>query len=237
MLPKVSIIIPFYNCPFVDQAIQSAVHQTYPNLEIIVVNDGSISYADKIVPFMKKIRLIEKNNGGTASALNIGIQHAVGDYIAWLSSDDLYYPNKIARQLAFMYSYSASISFTNFDHIDSLNNVTARSVNLVFPNFLELYRECLLRNPINGSTVMIKKELLSTLGGFNQALPYTHDYDLWIRAIVAGYTPYYLNDSLTMYRIHGRMGTILHRPAIDREVELIQGQYANDIKAYIKSLC
>ena len=70
MGPKVSIIIPFYNCPYVDQAIKSALDQTYENIEIVVIDDGSTNYTEKSMPFKDKIIYIRKENGGIATALD-----------------------------------------------------------------------------------------------------------------------------------------------------------------------
>lgn len=84
MEPKVSIVIPFYNCAYIEQAVHSAIHQTYPHIEVIVVDDGSTEHVERLQPFMDSIRYIRKENGGTATALNEGIKHATGDYFVWL---------------------------------------------------------------------------------------------------------------------------------------------------------
>ncbi len=91
-LPKVSIIIPVYNGEkYVSLAIESALRQTYSNLEIIVVNDGSTDKTDKICrSYGNKIRYIKKENGGVSTALNVGIDNMTGEYFSWLSHDDLY---------------------------------------------------------------------------------------------------------------------------------------------------
>ncbi|WP_328097470.1 glycosyltransferase family A protein [Peribacillus frigoritolerans] len=78
-----SIIVSFFNCPYIDEALESLMNQTYKNIEIIVVNDGSTIYSDKIIPYLDKIIYIEKGNGGTACALNMGIRNATGDYLCW----------------------------------------------------------------------------------------------------------------------------------------------------------
>ena len=100
---KVSIIIPVYNgSNFIKQSIKSAINQTYKNIEIIVVNDGSTDNGrtENIVKeFGDKVRYICKKNGGVASALNLGIKEATGEYISWLSHDDIYKPNKIEKQI------------------------------------------------------------------------------------------------------------------------------------------
>ena len=101
--PKVSIVIPAYNAAnYLAQAIDSALSQTYNNVEIVVVNDGSKDdgeteriakmYGDRIV-------YISKENGGSSSALNCGIRAMSGEWFSWLSHDDLYYPNKIEDQI------------------------------------------------------------------------------------------------------------------------------------------
>ena len=113
--PLVSVVIPFYNCPYVGEAIESVLFQTYPNIEIVVVDDGSTRYAAALQPYRRQIRLVRKANGGTASALNAGIRHAHGEYIAWLSADDLYYTRKFAKQIPWMMRHRLPFSFTNFD--------------------------------------------------------------------------------------------------------------------------
>ena len=99
--PLVSIVIPVYNgANYVAEAIESALKQSYKNIEIIVVNDGSTDNTEKIVKkYGDKIRYFYKENGGVASALNFGIKNMKGEYFSWLSHDDIYYPNKIERQI------------------------------------------------------------------------------------------------------------------------------------------
>jgi teichuronic acid biosynthesis glycosyltransferase TuaG len=225
MLPKVSIVIPFYNCPYINQAIYSALLQTYPNVEVIVVSDGSWMHINKLQPFLNRIRYIHKSNGGTASALNTGIMNATGAYIAWLSSDDVFYPKKLANQMSFMLAHKALISFTNYDLINSEGHITQRSVGVRFPNVIKFYKRLIAGNTINGCTTIMKKELLTRFGLFNEALPFTHDYDLWLRIILERIDFYYLEDTLVKYRVHEHMGTKLNALAIAREIEQTKSRY------------
>lgn len=236
MYPRVSIIIPFYNDPYIEQAIVSALGQTYPNIEIIVVDDGSTMHQEKIGPFLSRVHYLGKANGGTASALNHGIRMASGEYIAWLSSDDMFYPDKVERQLHFMTIHNAFISYTSFDEIDAYNNVTGRNVTTRFTNYAEFIRSFANFDPINGCTVMMKKDLFSYIGLFDEGLLYTHDYDLWIRTLLGRFKIYYLNESQTMYRWHGEMGSKKHWPAIVNEIGQIQARYRDRLLEYAHQL-
>lgn len=225
MNPLVSIIIPFYNCPYIEQAIVSALRQTYRRIEIIVVDDGSTIHADKIRPFMSRIRYLGKANGGTATALNHGIRMSSGQYIAWLSSDDMFYPDKVKKQVHFMLRHQSSLGFSAFDEIDSHNNVTGKHIAARYLNTSEFIRALATVNPINGCTVMLRRDLLSRIGTFNEDFPFTHDYELWLRAAANGVHMHFLDEPLTMYRVHGGMGTQRHWAAIQNEVAHLQAHY------------
>lgn len=102
--PKVSIIVPMFNAErFVAQTLDSLVKQTFPNIEIIVVNDGSTDNSKRVVDhfsFDRRLRYLEKPNGGTGSALNAGHAVARGDYLTWCSADNIYFPNFVATLCA-----------------------------------------------------------------------------------------------------------------------------------------
>jgi glycosyltransferase involved in cell wall biosynthesis len=223
-LSKVSIIVPFYNCPYIDQALDSLLNQTYREIEIIVVNDGSTRHAEKIIPYSHKIKYIEKENGGTASALNAGIRHAAGDYICWLSSDDIYHNEKTEIQLAFMKEKNASFSYTNFSSIDENGARVTPSLGVYSPDRLEFLKRMTRGNIINGCSVMIHKTVFECIGIFNEALPYTHDYDLWIR-IIQHFDVHYVPQSLLFYRVHNEMGSKKHVAAIKKELQFVMKRH------------
>jgi teichuronic acid biosynthesis glycosyltransferase TuaG len=220
---KVSIIIPFYNCPYIDQAINSALGQTYKDIEVIVVDDGSTQYVNKIQPFKNRINYIRKENGGTASALNTGLRHATGTYFAWLSSDDMFINNKIEKQLAFMQRKRAKISYSAFKTINERNIV----VNEIHSKQMRIaqFRKMLLRGcPVNGCTVMAEIELIKSVGLFNERLRYAQDYEMWCRISLK--TPmYYLGEPLVLYRVHSRMGSVNFPSELAKESQKIQNKY------------
>ncbi|MFC7394379.1 glycosyltransferase [Scopulibacillus cellulosilyticus] len=234
-MDKVSIIIPFYNDPYVDRAIKSALDQTYENKEIIVVNDGSTSYTEKIKPYLDKIVYIEKENGGTASALNTGIKRATGDYFSWLSSDDLYEAVKIERQLAFMKGLNASISYCNYYLINEEDKVISHPAGIGTSDkkfFLEyMLNGCI----INGCTVMVKMSVFNEVGLFDESLNYTQDYDMWLR-ILEFYDFYYLDQPLVKYRVHKGMGSQRHRREIPKEIRLVKYRHRKKLYSLIQEI-
>ncbi len=117
--PLVSIIIPVYNgANYLSEAIDSALAQTYKNIEILVINDGSNDHGatEKIAKsYGDKIRYFSKENGGVATALNLGIKKMKGEYFSWLSHDDIYYPNKVAVQVEVMDGRNDIVLLSNWD--------------------------------------------------------------------------------------------------------------------------
>lgn len=234
-MAKVSIVIPFYNCSYVDRAIDSALNQTYKDIEVIVVNDGSTAHIDKVIPFFRKIKYVEKENGGTASALNTGIAHVTGSYFSWLSSDDVYDPNKIERQLDFMRNYEAKACYTPFYLINSNDKITSPPIATSFSTRSQFVKRMMKGNFINGCTVMLATEVLDDIGTFNESLLYTHDYDLWAR-ICLKYPFYYLNEPLLNYRVHDGMGSKKFAREQKREIRLVRYMHQVKLRQLYKSL-
>ncbi|MBP2002143.1 glycosyltransferase involved in cell wall biosynthesis [Paenibacillus shirakamiensis] len=231
VFPKVSVIIPFYNCKYVNQAIESVLQQTYPHVEIIVVDDGSTSNQELIEPYKHRIRYLYKPNGGTASALNYGIAHATGQYFAWLSSDDRFLPNKLEQQLGFMYKKGAAASFTAYYYIDDTGSRTGE-VHNIFKTRQEFYEVLLKGCPINGCSVMLHMNVFKQVGVFDEERLYTHDYDLWVRVLEI-YTFEYLDELLLEYRVHGTMGTLTHWDEIMQDMQVIQQKHGNILNRLI----
>ena len=226
--PLVTVIIPFYNCSYVAQAIESVLSQTYPHIELIVVNDGSNKNLHLITPYLSKITYIEQTNKGVASALNQGIKHAKGEYLVWLSSDDLISPHKIEHQLNFMQENNALISFTKFNIIDKDNRITQYNVGKSFENDVEILQTLQEFNPINGCTVMLSKEIIKKIGIFDENLKYAQDYDYWIRTALH-FPIHYFHMTLTNYRVHDAMGSIRFNKEQQFEFHSVRSKYKNII--------
>lgn len=185
--PLVSIIIPVYNgANYMKEAIDSALEQTYQNIEIIVVNDGSKdkgktdtiarSYGDKIRYFLKE-------NGGCGSALNFGIAQMQGTYFSWLSHDDKYYPYKIEHQINVLSSLhdKNTIIYGGYELINTKSETT-NTVHLdtTYPlDKLNTRLFPLLRGLIHGCSLLIPAIYFTEIGVFDETLPSTQDYALW----------------------------------------------------------
>lgn len=209
-MKKVSIIIPVYNgANYMREAIDSALAQTYKNLEVIVVNDGSNdkgqtseiakSYGDKII-------YIEKENGGVSTALNIGIKKSTGDYISWLSHDDLYYPEKIEKQIAELEKYDDhTIIYSDYDFIDG-NGVKYDTVYLDHETLIKKPDYAIFRGAISGTTLLIPKKAFDEYGLFDEKLRCVQDYLKWYE-MLDSYKFVHLAAVLGAARVHDRQVT------------------------------
>jgi teichuronic acid biosynthesis glycosyltransferase TuaG len=231
--PTVSIVIPFYNCSYVDQAIRSALNQSYSNVEVVVIDDGSTKEVERLTPFLNQINYFRKENGGTASAVNEGIKRASGDYIAWLSSDDYFDHLKIEKQLDYMLRRRAKASFHNYDVINQTNEVLLPCIGKRFTNAEEIYHTFLTINPVNGCSIMVHKDVFRDIGYFSTKFKFTQDFEMWNRMLINGYVIYYLDEVLLKYRSHPESGTSKHSDKLKKEVSIIKQHYHHKILQYL----
>lgn len=199
---KVSVIIPFYNnIQWLEEAIESVYSQTYSNYEIIVVNDGSKEdMSDFIHKYSADLILINKNNGGPASARNIGIDRAQGEYIAFLDSDDLWLKNKLEVQMKYMERTSAEISHTAYSTFGAGKRYTSSPYITSGKAYPKILAKCVIATP----TVIIKTDILKqdkTLR-FNEEMRYGQDYYLWIHCSTK-YNIHVIDESLSLVRMRG----------------------------------
>lgn len=202
----VSICIPVFNgSNFLRSAIESALNQTYPHIEVIVVNDGSSDEGrtDSIArSFGSRIRYIEQKNKGVAGALNTAIDAARGQYFAWLSHDDIHLPHKTASQIEFLKKLSRpdACLFSDYELIDE-NSRSIQVVELPRSMIRKSPRLPLLRGYINGCSLLIPMHVIRDFGKFDEKLRYTQDYDLWNK-ILDRHEFFHQPEVLVKYRIH-----------------------------------
>ena len=189
--PLVSIVIPVYNgSDYLSEAIDSALRQTYTNIEVIVVNDGSIDDTEEIAQsYGDRIRYFSKDNGGTSTALNMGISNMRGEYFSWLSHDDLYYPRKIEREVEELSKLSDkdTILMCNWDVIDANYNridvILCEGVYKEYPCREKSKLFPVLYAHIHGCALLVPKKCIDMVGTFNIALRMAHDYEFFCRIL------------------------------------------------------
>lgn len=209
--PTVSIVIPVYNgANYLGQAIESALAQTYPDTEVIVVNDGSDDEGkthDVALSFGDRIRFFGKSNGGVASALNVGIREMRGEFFSWLSHDDLYLPEKIARQISYFHERGddRTVLFCNYDVIDQASRVIGTGQIHEFARSSSI--GAVLGTYVNGCSMLIPKSAFGAAGLFNESLMNSQDNEMWLRMVMQGYRLSYMPDILIQSRNHPEQGT------------------------------
>lgn len=208
--PKVSIIIPVYNgSNYLAEAIDSALAQTYKNIEIIVVNDGSCDdgATEKIaLSYGDKIRYFPKENGGSSSALNCGIRNMTGEYFSWLSHDDLYEPQKIEKSVAMIDEEIADrqVIICGGSLIDADGNkIFHPKINLVGTvDSVGIFEEFRQGFNINGCAILVPKTIIDTVGLFDENFVYVNDTDYWYRIAVGDYIFTGFDEPLVKTRMH-----------------------------------
>ena len=182
-MPRVSVIIPTYNrASLVQEAVASVLAQTYRDFELLVVDDGSTDGTlEALASFAGEIRVLSLPvRRGVSGARNAGIAAAQGEWRAFLDADDLWLPEKLARQMAFMEAHPQLL-------LSQTEEIWVRRGLRVNPPrshakaggdiFLRSLERCL----VSPSAVVLHRRLLDAHGGFDEALPAAEDYDLWLR--------------------------------------------------------
>jgi teichuronic acid biosynthesis glycosyltransferase TuaG len=199
--PEVSIITPLFNgAAFIGQAVGSVVNQTFPDWEMIIVDDGSSDHPETVLaPFLerdKRIRLIRMDhNVGAAEARNVALEAAKGDFVAFLDGDDLWQPLKLERQLSLMKENEWAFSFTSYEIIRQDGQPSGKIIRA--PRDMDYPRY--LKNTVIGClTVMIDRR---KTGPFKMhSIPTSHDMALWLELMKRGFNAHGIDEVLASYR-------------------------------------
>ena len=182
--PLVSIVIPNYNYGrFVCDAVESALAQNYEKIEVIVVDDGSTDDSrDRLLRFGSNINLICQANQGLSAARNRGMEAASGAMIALLDSDDLFHPQKIAHQVAYIQQHSdVSLLATGIVQGHDPEWADCKGSGEPLEAISLTLKDLILRTQFLPSSVLMRAEVFRELGGFNPALKAFEDREYWIR--------------------------------------------------------
>ena len=222
--PVVSVVLPVYNCPqYVGQAIESILAQTYADCELIVIDDGSQDETPDVLRRFKepRIRIVTQANRGLAATLNRGIELARGRYIARQDQDDVSFPERLARQVAFLEAHPACALVGTWAEIRREDDRTGRVHRHPSDN-ASLQFELLLNNPFVHSSVVIRKAALDRVGVYSTdtGRQPPEDYELWSR-IARQFEVANIPEVLHAYReIEGSMSRVGPSPFMDHLVTI-----------------
>ena len=205
MYGKVSIIMPNYNCEkFIKDTIESVINQTYSNWELLIVDDCSTDSSVEIINGYcqkdERIKLfINDVNKGAAASRNWAMREASGRWIAFLDSDDLWLPEKLEKQLAFMTENGYKFSYTAYEHVDEQGvpmNIVVTGPKVISKR--KMFRYCYL----GCLTVMYDSTDTGVVQIPNEIANGENDYAIWLK-VAKTYTCYYLGEILSLYRVRG----------------------------------
>lgn len=190
-MTAVSVIIPTYNrWPMVGEAIDSVLAQSYGELELIVVDDGSRDEtAEKLTKYGPAVRVISQPRRGVAAARNLGVSQSTARYIAFLDSDDLWKPKKIEAQVNFMESHP-EVQICQTEEIWIRNGRRVNPKKKHRKPSGDIFRASLDLCLVSPSAVMMTRDLFDRVGGFDESFPVCEDYDVWLR--ITAETPVFL---------------------------------------------
>lgn len=176
----ISVIIPAYNAAgFIEAALQSVADQGRNDIEVIVVDDASTDDTVRVVEnSVSSVRLLQQSaNGGPAAARNRGMEEARGEWIAFLDADDRWLPGKLELQLRFAEENPEFALWCSRLSEDAKEEESFYEVQM---------EDFITRNPIATSTVLLRKEAMADMHGFDERFIGAEDYDLWVRLVASG---------------------------------------------------
>jgi len=192
---------------YLSSSVESVLGQTYVNIELLLIDDGSTDSTYKIGESFaqrdKRIRFFSIENRGRAGARNFAIDAAEGSYIAFLDADDFWFEDKLEKQMAiFSENSEIKLVYSQREWVDSDGNAISGYESHNLPSG-KIFEQLIEGNYLCTSTVCVDIDVVRSVGGFDQSKKFTNcqDYDLWLRASLLGEF-FGIDDKLTYYRIH-----------------------------------
>src|SRR4029453_3205196 len=205
MPPLVSVIIPTHErVALLRETVESALAQTFDQIEVLVVEDGSNTAATALRGYDHRVRYLRQEHHGVSVARNNGVRHASGEWLAFLDDDDLWDPTKVERQVGLV-SRQPDLAMIHTDHLLLVDGALRPSPPLLprgqVPSGSVSQSLFLLDNFIVLSSVLLRREVFDRLGGFSPRFSIASDYDLWLR-VSRQHRIVFLDEPLTIYREH-----------------------------------
>lgn len=236
-LPKISVITPTYNQGnFIEGTINSVINQNYPNLEYIVLDGGS---TDGILEILEKynkhlIWKSEKDNG-QSDAINKGFQRASGDIFSFINSDDTYEPGALLKVGEYFSTNPYAKWVTGYCRVINENDKEIRRFITLYKNFwlnCHSYSSLLLLNYISQPATFWRKNLVKSVGSFNESLHYSMDYDFSLR-VGQKHQLYLIQDYLANFRIHKSAKSRLEREYFNEDYKVASEYAVNKFQTVI----
>jgi len=213
--PFFSILVPTYNqAKYLPVALDSLINQTCRDWEAIVVDDGSTDRTPEVMKHYRamdnRIRIFRKGNGGTASALNEGLRNARGPWICWLSSDDLFQPDKLSVHLRAI-KENPNVGFFHTHYyvlVGAIHAIIPQQLDFktyIPPVELEVLK-FFERNYVNGISICIHHQIFDRVGYFNERYKDGQDFDMWLR-ITRNYKSHFIKHRTCVTRLHPEQTT------------------------------
>lgn len=183
--PLVSVVIPSYNAAqYLPETLRSVLGQTYRNLEVIVVDDGSTDSTGTVIQEFvadSRVRYFQQPNGGAASARNRGVLESRGELVAFLDSDDLWQPEKLEKQVPLFRDPAVGIVYSDREHINEHGERIPCNPLVPYRGTC-LAGQLLIRNFVPMSSAVMRRDVFDKAGPFDTTLSRSEDLDFWLRA-------------------------------------------------------
>lgn len=205
-MPRVSVVIPTFNCAtYLPSAIDSVLNQSFNDFEILVVDDGSTDGTiDRLRQYAKHIHYVYQENAGASAARNRALSLSTGEYIAYLDADDVWYPTKLERQIAFLDTNKEyGLVHSDVSVIDEQDEIIHRQFNSETARSVpqgSCMLELLQHSHIQTLTVVERRDCFQKVGGFDDRIPIAQDYLHWIMIALEGWKFGYIKEPLGKYR-------------------------------------
>ncbi len=220
----VSVVIPIYNAEaYLQETLDSILAQTYPDIEVVAVDDGSTDRSLNILAqYPRNLVIVKQANSGPAAARNRGVREASGRWIAFLDADDLWREDKIEKQVKICRNYKWS--YTDAVFIGGVNN-GRRDSEFTSKYQGDILEQLVQSNFVGTSSLLIDRQTFLSSGGFNEQLKAIEDWELWIR-IASQHAIGYLDEPLLGYRVHVNSASRNSRRTLPSHLRVINQAFA-----------